>query len=226
MDVFRKRVLCALMALALLAALPIPGLAAKKPSIKLGVKLGLMYAGEAVRLKPKLTRVSRQDVGFDSSAPEVATVDASGEIQALKEGRTVITASGGGAVARCGVVVLPRRVTLSVGEQRALPNGTLEKYRVKNKKIATVSAKGVLRGKKAGATSVAVKYGRQVLTVAVTVCVALFEGELTGALFGFLLGFAIDVTVAAQTGVTALTLMLVGTATGGSWIGDILVTAK
>ncbi|MBQ3077658.1 MAG: rod shape-determining protein MreD [Clostridia bacterium] len=53
-----------------------------------------------------------------------------------------------------------------------------------------------------------------VLTVAVTVCVALFEGELTGALFGFLLGFAIDVTVAAQTGVTALTLMLVGTATG------------
>jgi len=52
------------------------------------------------------------------------------------------------------------------------------------------------------------------LTVAATVSVALFEGELTGALFGLLLGFSVDVTVSADPGVTALTLMLIGTVTG------------
>ena len=169
MMMWNKRLLCLWMALALVITLPAGGLAAKKASIQLSGKLGLMFVGETVRLRPKLKRVSRSDVSFASSAPDVASVDAEGSIRALAEGRAVITVSGGGAKARCGVVVLSRAVTLSVGEKYALPNGTLEKYKVKDRKVATVSKKGVLTGKSEGSTVVAVKYGKQTLKVNVTV---------------------------------------------------------
>ena len=53
-----------------------------------------------------------------------------------------------------------------------------------------------------------------VMTVAAVVCVALFEGEVSGGLFGLFLGLALDATVSANTGASALTLMLVGALAG------------
>ena len=166
----RKRAIaCLLLMGLLLAVMPSTGLAAKKPAIKLGVKLGLMYAGDTAQLKPKLSGVSRDDVGFESSAPAVAAVTAGGAVQALAEGRAIITVSGGGAQARCGVVVLPRRVSLAVGGRLSLPNGTVERYRVKDADVAAISKDGVISGLKAGTTMVAVKYGSQVRLIDVEV---------------------------------------------------------
>ena len=53
-----------------------------------------------------------------------------------------------------------------------------------------------------------------VMTLACTVCVALFEGEEVGGLFGLLLGFGIDATASTVMGLTALKLMLIGFAVG------------
>lgn len=164
-----KRLICLLTAMMLLMALPTEALAAKKPSIKLSVKMGLMYPGESVQLKPKLKRVTKADVGFESSDSSVATVTETGRVDAVAPGRAVLSVAGGGVQAKCGVVVLPRKVSVAAGESVSLPYGTLEKYKVKDTKIAVVSPKGVITGRKEGNTVVAVKYGKQTLTVVVEV---------------------------------------------------------
>ena len=164
-----KRLICLLLALAVLTVLPAGAMAAKKPSITLGAKLGLMYVGDTAQLTPKLKNVPAGQVTCATSDPAVATVSATGLVEAAGEGRAVITIEGGGASASCGVVVLPRAVTVSAGMSVALPNGTLEQYRVKDADIATVSLNGVVTGVSAGSTAVAVKYGKQVLTVNVLV---------------------------------------------------------
>ena len=53
-----------------------------------------------------------------------------------------------------------------------------------------------------------------VMTVAAVVTVAMFEGELTGGLFGLFLGLAMDATVSAVAGRSALTFLLVGALCG------------
>ncbi|MBQ6059648.1 MAG: hypothetical protein IJL39_06320 [Clostridia bacterium] len=53
-----------------------------------------------------------------------------------------------------------------------------------------------------------------VMTVAAVVAVAMFEGELTGGLFGLFLGLAMDATVSAAAGRSALTLLLIGALCG------------
>ena len=165
-----KRWVCMMLLAALLLALPTGALAkGSKVSIKLPAKLGLMQVESSAKLKPTLKGVKASAISFQSSDTGVATISGSGKIQALSQGRTVITVSGGGAKARCGVVVLPKRVSVEAGKQVKLPHGGPEKYQSKNKKIATVNSKGVITGKAAGSTSVKVKYGRQTVTVKVEV---------------------------------------------------------
>ena len=163
-----RRWLSALLLTALLMALPADALAAKKPTIKMPVKVGLMLEGGTVTVKPKVKRVKASELIWESSDESVALA-AEGKIKALAAGKTVITASAGGASARLGVVVLPREVSMKVGEKFSLPRGGVEKYAMGDKKIATVSKKGVVAGKKAGSTKLKVKYGRQKVTIKVTV---------------------------------------------------------
>lgn len=169
-----RRWLCLTLALMLMmAVLPSGAMAkTKKPSIRLSGKLGLMYVGGSVQLKPTLKNLDKSAVTFSSSDMSVATVSQTGMVQAASAGRTVITVSGGGVSAKCGVVVLPQSVSVEVGQKVNLPNGGLEKYRVRNSKVAAVSKKGIVTGKKAGETQVAVKYGKQTLTVNVSVTAA------------------------------------------------------
>ena len=163
-----KRIICALLLAALMLALPTGALAAKKASVKLPAKFGLMLEGSDVTLTPKLKRIAADQLTWESSDESVLQVWG-GRLTALKAGRAVVTVSGGGAKAKCGVVVLPVSVSLGIGETVSLPYGTVEKYTMKDKKVATVTKKGVITGVKAGNTSLQVKYGKQKVTIPVSV---------------------------------------------------------
>lgn len=177
----KKRLLCALLLAALVMALPVHAMAAKKASIKFPVKVGLMFEGKTVALKPKLSGIKLADVTWTSSDGSVLTFTGNAAT-ALKPGKSVVTAACGSAKAQCGVVVLPTSVSVKVGEKVSLPRGGVEKYTMKSKKIAKVSSKGVVTGVKAGETALQVKYGKQKLALKVTVSDAAQaeEGPATG----------------------------------------------
>ena len=110
----KRTVACILIAVLIVSMIPVSALAAKA-SISLGGNLGFLYEDGSVTLKPKLKNLSASDLSWRSSDESIATVDG-GTIRAKSAGRTVITVSGGGATARCGVVVLPRELRVKVGE--------------------------------------------------------------------------------------------------------------
>ncbi|MBQ3424855.1 MAG: L,D-transpeptidase family protein [Clostridia bacterium] len=164
----KRRITAGLLALVLMLLCPMGAMAAKKAGIRFPVKVGLMFEGASVTLKPKVTGVSRALLSWESS--DASVLEMQGNTATAKApGRAVITASGGGATARCGVVVLPRSLSLTVGDKVSLPRGGVEKYAMKNKRVATVSKKGLVRAVKPGKTKLTVKYGAQKLTLAVTV---------------------------------------------------------
>ena len=167
----KKRIICALLLAAIILALPTGAMAAKKntkASIRLPAKVGLMLVGGEVTLTPKLKRVTAGELTWESSDEAVLQVWG-GKLTAVKAGKAVVTCEGGGAKARCGVVVLPASVSLGVGEKLSLPRGGVEKYAVKDRKVASVSKKGVVTGKRAGQTRLQVKYGKQKVVLTVTV---------------------------------------------------------
>lgn len=141
---------------------------AEKAKISLGGKIGFMYEDASVTLKPKLKGLSAGELKWSSSDEDVAEVSG-GVISSKRVGRCVVTVEGGGAKAQCGVVVLPKKVSLSVGETYSLPRGTVESYAVQHSSIARVSDEGVILGVKAGSTLVRVRYGKQTLYVQVEV---------------------------------------------------------
>ena len=163
----RRGLRAVLAALLLIALLPVNALAAKQ-SIKFPVKLGLMLEGDSVTLKPKLKGLKRDALVWASS-DESAAIVTDGTITALKAGRTAIMAAADGVTAVCGVVVLPKEVTVKRGETVSLPRGGKEKYKIKDKKIASVSKSGALTGLKIGETALRVSYGKQKLTLTVRV---------------------------------------------------------
>lgn len=163
----KKHLTRILLAILLLSMLPAQALAAKA-SISLGGNLGFLYEDGSVVLKPKLKNLSASDLRWSSSDESVAVVDG-GTIRAKSAGRTVITVSGGGATARCGVVVLPREVKVAVGETVSLPYGTKETYTMQYDSIASISKSGTITGKKAGSTLLRISYGKQKLYVQIQV---------------------------------------------------------
>ena len=80
-----RRWLSALLLAALLMALPADALAAKKPTIKMPVKVGLMLEGGTVTVKPKVKRVKASELIWESSDESVALA-AEGKIKALAAG--------------------------------------------------------------------------------------------------------------------------------------------
>ena len=163
----KRAILRLLIAVLLLAMLPVNALAANA-LIYLGGKVGFMYEDMSVMLTPKLWNVTREQLTWSSSDTSAAWVTG-GTITSLNAGRTIITVSGNGAIAQCGVVVLPREIEVEVGKTVSLPYGTVEKYAVQDKSIAVVSAKGVVGGVSVGSTLLRVSYGKQVLYVKVNV---------------------------------------------------------
>ena len=163
----KKRILAALFALVLICAAVGPASAAQS-GIRLGGKLGFMYEDMSVELNPKLYNLTEDMLKWESSDTSVAIADGN-EIRSVQPGRTVITVSGGGASAQCGVVVLPKTVNLRVGERVSLPNGTKESYTMQYHSIAHISDEGVITGLSIGSTLLRVRYGSQTLYVQVNV---------------------------------------------------------
>ena len=163
----KRAILLILTAAVLLGVLPSTALAARA-GISLGGKVGFMYEDASVTLKPKLKNLKASQLSWTSSEPSVASVSG-GKISAHKAGRTVITASGANATAACGVVVLPREVSVKVGETISLPNGTVESYTVQDTSVARIKSNGTIGGISAGSTYVKVSYGSQKLYVKVNV---------------------------------------------------------
>ena len=175
-----KRLLALLLA-ALLLALPAGAMAANKATIKFPVKAGLMIEGEQVTLTPTLKGVTPAELVWSSSDAGVALLEGN-VLRAVAPGTAVVTASGGGATAKLGVVVLPASVAVGVGKKFSLPRGGVESYKSKDKKIATVSKQGVVTGVKAGQTQIAVSYGKQRKVIPVTVADDVPEGSAAASL--------------------------------------------
>lgn len=163
----KKRILSLILMLSLLM-LPVNALAAKA-SIRMPVKIGMMYVGQSLTVKPKVSGVSHSSLKWQSSAASVVKAQDGGRLTARKEGLALVRASGKGAQATCGVVVLPKAISLKVGETYRLPSHSILDYVTANAKVASVNSAGVVKAVNAGATRVGVKYGKTGLAVNVTV---------------------------------------------------------
>ena len=124
-----------------------------------------------------------------SANKKIATVDNKGNVKGVKAGKTTITlnfASGTSRtvtiavqkkkVATSKLTVSERNVTLKVKGKRTLmalvsPITSKDKvtYKTSNKKVATVSKKGVITAKKAGKAVITVKAGKKTVKVKVKV---------------------------------------------------------
>ena len=147
----------------------------KAPSkVTLSDRTRALALNESFRLTFSLPKKSAGRVTFSSGNPDVVAVEADGTVRPVSAGDAVVTATAyNGKKAQCKVKVLDgdaptfveldaASLTLGVGEKRALTPSvdfgaaTLYAYSTKNKKIARVSADGVVTARKAGATTIAV----------------------------------------------------------------------
>ena len=158
-------------------------------SITLSGKSRKLTVGDAIMLMPTLPNKTASRITWSSSKKSVASVDASGVVRALKKGTAKITAKTfNGKKAVCTVTVGEGASYLAF-DAEALSVGVKEKVTLKpqvnegakvkytwstgNKKVATVSKKGVVTGVKAGSTDITVKTQNGLTaTVKVTVLAA------------------------------------------------------
>lgn len=113
-------------------------------------------------------------LSWSSSNPSVATVDSTGKVKAVKAGTAYITASTNGASARCKITVKNPTIKLNKKTATAYKGikytlkastsyATKVTWKSSNKKIATVSSKGVVTPKKKGKVTItATAYGKKV----------------------------------------------------------------
>ena len=134
-----------------------------------------------------LNEGSAGSVTFVSSDVGIATVDADGTIHALKQGSTTISiTTHNGVFCECTVNVAPApnglklsasRTSIGVNEKLQLtpvldPSGTVGtiKYKSSSTKIATVSADGVVTGKRTGTATITAKtYNGKTATIKISV---------------------------------------------------------
>lgn len=159
------------------------------PSLTLNCNSLKLYAGgckSEYRIAQLEASATEQlaDIHYSSSNSSIATVTQTGVVEAVSAGKAVITASvemnGIRYSDTCTVTVknptlkLSRSsITLKRGKSKQLyytsaPSGTVT-FKVKNKKICTVSSKGRVRAKKAGRTSIRVTCNKVTRTVKVRV---------------------------------------------------------
>lgn len=116
-----------------------------------------MTAGTYKRLK---LRQARGVVKWSSSNENIVKVNQKGKIYAIKGGKAYIKAKTKRKTYKCKVTVVgfnKENLTLTKGKKYKLKvrNAKAKKWRVGNKKIATVTSKGVVKAKKSGRTTIA-----------------------------------------------------------------------
>lgn len=172
--------------------------AAKKvKKLTLNKKSATLYKGadkaySSITLKATVKPTKSAKVKFTTSNKKVATVSSKGVVNAKKPGKVTITAKAGSKKTVCKitvkkitkkvkkVTVKKSNVTVYVGKTSKISASvtpkkvTLKKltYKTSNKKVATVSASGVIKGVKAGKAKItvaAVDGSKKKATVTVTV---------------------------------------------------------
>ena len=160
-----RRLALLLALLTLAAALPAGASAA---SVRFPIQVGFLYVGDSMALFPALSGVSLNELYWASTDERVVRMDGN-RLTAAGEGIALIGARGGGAWDVCGAVVLPRTLSLSVGERHALPANGLLEYASADSGVAAVDASGAVTAVAAGETLVGVRFGAAYGIVRVTV---------------------------------------------------------
>ena len=158
----KRAMVCILIAAFILSTLCTSALAANVYGPK------FMYEDSKVSLGAKIGKVPVSRLKWSSSDESVAVAN-NGKIAALSPGCALIGATYKSTTKYLALVVLPRKVTVKVGETVSLPNGSKEKYYVEDKSIVSVSKKGEILGRKAGSTRVGIACGGQKMIVRVNV---------------------------------------------------------
>ena len=153
----------------------------KNPSLALNKKSTALYKGTRTTLKAYVKGVDASKVTFTSNNTKVVVVNkTTGRIVAKAAGKAVITVKCGSLKTTCIVTVknptlklAKTSASIKVGKKTtikatAAPSGTI-KYTSSNKKIVTVSSKGVVTGKKKGTAKITVTCNGVSKTFKVTV---------------------------------------------------------
>ena len=161
--------------LLLTLAVAFPAGAAAAP--KLSKTKITVAAGRTYQLKVK--NLKKKTVKWHSEDRTVAKVTKKGLVKAIAGGTTYITATVGDTVLSCRVRVqslafAKKSVKVGVGEKVTpeLKKVNISKtvtFKSSNKAVATVSKKGVVRGKKAGTATITATYGKNKATIKVKV---------------------------------------------------------
>lgn len=154
---------------------------ADKVTITLKKKTATIYKGKTTTLKATVTGAEAAKVTFTSNNTKVATVNkTTGKVTAKAKGTATITAKYGDVKVTCKVTVKNPTLTLSktsasvkVGKTtkitaKATPSGKVT-YKSSNKKVATVSSNGTVKGIKKGTAKITVTCNGVSKTVKVTV---------------------------------------------------------
>lgn len=151
-----------------------------KAEFKLNSTAKTIYTKGQTTASLKLTTTLTDKVTWISSNKKVATVNSKGVVTAKAKGTAVITATCGEYKATCKVTVKNPSLKLTktsasvkVGKTtkitvKVTPSGKIT-YKSSNSKIATVSSKGVVKGKKKGTAKITVTCNgvKKVFTVTV-----------------------------------------------------------
>ena len=152
-----------------------------KAEFKLNQTSATLYSGAAVTLSATTNLTG--DITWKSSDAKVATVDAKGNVKAVNSGTATITATLGKVSATFTVTVKNPSITakadssviytksktttkINVVKDGVTGNAT---FRSSNTKVATVSANGTVKAKKAGKVNITVQVGNYKQVVKITV---------------------------------------------------------
>ena len=168
-------------------------------SVSLSQATAEMLVGESIRLSATVLPADATDktVTWASSKTSVATVSNSGDVTAVSEGETTITASAGGKSATCKVTVSKKvvqvesvsldRATLSLVEGESVvlvatlsPSDATDKtvtWSSSKQSVATVSSSGEVTAVSEGETTVTASAGGKSATCKVTVSKKVIQVE-------------------------------------------------
>lgn len=152
-----------------------------KAEFKLNKTSATLYSGAAVTLSATTNLTG--DITWKSSDAKVATVDAKGNVKAVNAGTATITATLGKVSATFTVTVKNPLITakadssviytksktttkINVVKDGVTGNAT---FRSSNTKVATVSANGTVKAKKAGKVNITVQVGNYKQVIKITV---------------------------------------------------------
>lgn len=180
--IWRNLISVLLIAFALVFALPagMPGRAvtAEAATVRLNAKKIYLIKGRTKKLRVRgISSKKAAKVKWRSSNRSVASVNRQGKVTARKKGTAVITAKLSGKKYTCRVTVETPRInrksrTIAVGDSfRLKMKGTKQTVRWKSSRsrVATVSSRGLVKGKREGTANITASVGGRTYTCRVTV---------------------------------------------------------